>query len=94
MSSTAPGTARMARMLQNTACRPGNRSLASAYPARLSRNTRPSVMNVATMMLLVSHRPNGMPAFSVKPKIRFQADSVDRVRDRATASCSPRPRRS
>ena len=33
-------------------------------------------MNVATMMLLVSHRPNGMPAFSVKPKIRCQADSV------------------
>ena len=28
------------------------------------------------MMLLGSHRPNGMPAFSVKPKIRSQAEKV------------------
>src|SRR5690349_23269321 len=81
MSSTAPGTARMARMLQNTACRPGNRSLASAYPARLSRNTRPSVMNVATMMLVGQPPAEGDPGVLGETEDPLPGRQRRRVRD-------------
>ena len=60
-------------MLQKTALRPGKLSRASAYPARLSRKTRPSVMTVATRVLFVSHRPKGTPESWVKPKMRSHA---------------------
>ena len=77
MSSTAPGHREDAEdapedRLPAGEAQPGQRVPGQAvqeHPAE--RDERG-----ATMMLLVSHRPNGMPAFSVKPKIRFHADSV------------------
>ena len=49
MSSTTPGTAMTATSAANTVARPGKRSLASAYPASESKNTRPAVTKSVTV---------------------------------------------
>jgi hypothetical protein len=54
--STTPGTAITATIVVKAAARPRNRRRASAYPARLSRNTRRNVTLSVTITEFFTHR--------------------------------------
>ena len=62
ISRTTPGTAITARIAVNSAARPLNLILASAYPASESKNTRPSVTLTATHVEFTNHNGKSVEA--------------------------------
>ena len=74
ISSTTPGTASTASTVPATSARPRKRSRASAYPAMLSKISRPRVTEMVTTKLLVNQRPSGTGTVGSPPKAVFQAD--------------------